>query len=202
MEPAAAPRRLSGRRLARAALVVVAALAACGGRAPPPSSPPPPPSPRARACEAYNRRISPFLRRFDAALALMQAAQRRAGEDATARGDAAAGFADRVVAELPGLRAIGSRDPVLAAAHRQLVRAVEEVARGHEQLAAAYALADAAVRRRALDRLAGAWRRWSEASRALVGRCRQAPQPAASAASSSREVGRPTASSISHSSAS
>jgi len=180
VESARALRRLSAR--GRAVVAAAVLLVACGGAPKPAPKPAPEPSARARACRAYNARITGFLRRFDEALNELAERQQQAGEDATLKSDALGAFADRLVLELPELREIRSEDDLLSAAHRQLVAAIEQVSRGHEQLAAGYALGDVAVRKRAMMRLSDAWSLWSEASRAIITQCRDEQQPAAAAA--------------------
>lgn len=156
------------------ALCIAALVAACGSsQTPPPEPPAPEPSQRTLACREYNGRITPFLRRFDGALAVLQGGQQRAGDDPTLKSEVLATFADFLGQELPELRAIASADALLGKAHGHLVAAIEEVARGHEQLATAYALGDTGVRRRALDRLSEAWQLWSESSRVIVLRCKE-----------------------------
>lgn len=170
------PPRSQGELTSARVLVAVAVVAIIGCGASERERPAPVRIParsvRSRACDDYSVHIDGFLDRFRGALDTLQARQQATGRDDADRGEAVSQFADFLVGELAGLRSIDSRDATLRAAHGALVVALEQVARGHEQLATAFALGDAGVRRRALDRLARAWGLWSDASRAIVARCR------------------------------
>jgi hypothetical protein len=149
------------------------AVAACGG-APKagPSAERPRPSYEARVCNEYSLRLSPFLARFDAALESYQA-RRRAAYDDAGRGEAAAELGDFLAGEVNLLRLIRVPDRELYLAHLHMIAALEEVGRGHEQLATGFALQDREVRKRARNRLVVGWGGWSDASRFIVAHCRE-----------------------------
>ncbi len=151
-------------------VVVAAALSGCAGSPKAETAPKPTPSAKERACSRYGIRMAPFMRRFDAALDEYGARVKTADDD-TSRADAARVLSSFIDGELLGLQKITSDDPELDESHTQLVASLDEVGRASEQLATAYALADRAVKLRALARRDDGLGRWSQASRDIVTQC-------------------------------
>lgn len=155
------------------ALAVAVAWLGCGGSHKAETAPEPTPSAKERACSRYGLQMASFLRRIDAALD-EYAARIKTAEDDTARADAARVLSSFIDGELLGLRKITSVDVALDRSHTQLVDSFEEVGRASEQLATGYALADRAVKLRALARRTDGLGRWSQAHRDIVTQCREA----------------------------